>query len=282
MVLGTGTMGTGMAHSLLREGHEVTVWNRNLDRARPLAEQGAKVAGTPDAAVRAARVFVTMLADGDATEAVARQALTATTSEHIWVQMATVGIAATERLAKLAEEAGVAFVDAPVLGTREPAERGELIVLASAPVDVREPCEPLFDAVGKRTLWVGEMPGAGQRVKLVVNTWLLGVVGALAEALAVADALDVDPSLLFEAVRDGPLDLPYARAKGEEMMEHKYPTAFSVRMAAKDGRLIEEATVTAGCKVPIVADVRRALERSAELGHADDDIAALYEALIAQ
>lgn len=274
-------MGAGIARSLLREGHDVTVWNRNLERARPLADNGAKVADTADAAVRAARVFVTMVADGEATEPVASHALSGAARDTIWVQMATVGIAATERLVKLANDAGVGFVDAPVLGTREPAERGELVVLASAPADLREPCEPLFDAVGKRTVWAGEMPGDGQRLKLVLNSWLLGVVGALGEALALADALHVDVSLFFDALRDGPLDMPYAHLKADEMLAHKYPTAFSVRMAAKDGRLIQEAARASGREVPITATVREELERAAQLGHADDDLAALYEALIA-
>jgi 3-hydroxyisobutyrate dehydrogenase len=281
-VLGTGTMGAGIALSLLREGHDVFVWNRTLERARPLGDRGAKVAETPDAAVRTARIFVTMLADGDATEAVAAQALRGATRETIWVQMATVGLEATDRLTKLARDAEVRFVDAPVLGTREPAERGELVVLASGHPELQEPCTPLFDAVGKRTLWVGDAPGMGQRVKLVLNTWLLGIVGALSEALALAEALGVDASLFFEAVRDGPLDVPYAHIKGGEMLARKYPTSFSVRMAAKDGRLIQEAARGAGRDVPMTASVRQALERAAELGHADDDVAAVYEALIAR
>ena len=274
-------MGAGIARSLLREGHDVNVWNRNLERARPLADNGAKVADTADAAVRAARVFVTMVADGEATEAVASHALSGAARDTIWVQMATVGIAATERLVKLANDAGVGFVDAPVLGTREPAERGELVVLASAPLDLRERCAPLFDAVGKRTVWARQIPGDGPRLKLVLNSWLLGVVGALGEALALADALHVDVSLFFDALRDGPLDMPYAHLKADEMLAHKYPTAFSVRMAAKDGRLIQEAARASGREVPITATVREELERAAQLGHADDDLAALYGALIA-
>jgi 3-hydroxyisobutyrate dehydrogenase len=280
-VLGTGAMGTGIALSLLREGHRVTVWNRTIERARPLADRGATVVETPDAAVRATRIFVTMLADGDATEAVARQVLPAAKQDTIWVQMATIGIQAIDRVVELARDAGVAFVDAPVLGTREPAERGELVVLASGSAALREPCAPLFDAVGKRTLWVGQVPGMGQRVKLVVNTWLLGIVGVLGEVFVLADALGVDPSMFFEALRDGPLDVPYAHVKGDEMLTHKYPTSFSVRMAAKDGRLIQEAARAVGRNVAITATVRQALERAAELGHADDDFAALYEALLA-
>ncbi|MBV8952297.1 MAG: NAD(P)-dependent oxidoreductase [Actinobacteria bacterium] len=154
-------------------------------------------------------------------------------------------------------------------------------MLASAPEPLREPCRPLFDAVGKRTLWVGDMPGAGQRVKLVVNTWLLGVIGALGETVALADALDVDPSMFFDAIQGGPLDLPFAHVKGDEMLQRKYPSAFSVRMAAKDARLIDEAARDNGRTLRITEDVRRALDRAAELGHADEDLAALYEALIA-
>src|SRR5205807_1209873 len=116
----------------------------------------------------------------------------------------TIGVAATERCASLAADAGVSFVDAPVLGTKAPAEAGELVVLASGPDEARESCDPIFDTVGKKTLWLGEA-GAGTRLKLVTNAWLVAVVEGIAETFAFAEGLGVDPSSFLEAVAGGPL-----------------------------------------------------------------------------
>src|SRR4051794_2174602 len=129
-VLGTGTMGGPMARNIAAAGIDVRVWNRTREHAE---ETGLEVAGTPAEAVDGADVMVTMLADGDIVADVAEQALESLGDDAIWLQMSTVGIAATERLATLAEERGVAFVDAPVSGTKQPAEQGELVVLASGP-----------------------------------------------------------------------------------------------------------------------------------------------------
>src|SRR5581483_6860007 len=117
----------------------------------------------------------------------------------------------TSWLAGLARDAGVVFVDAPVSGTKAPAERGELLVLAAGAADARARCAPAFDAVGKSTVWVSERPGDATRLKLVVNDWLLGVLLALGEALAFAEALGLDGALFLDAIRGGPLDTPYAQ-----------------------------------------------------------------------
>src|SRR5438128_136755 len=143
-VLGTGIMGAPMARNLVRAGNDVTVWNRT--RAKAEAVEGARVADSPKEAVAAAEVALTMLADGNAVEQTMRDALTALPREAVWIQSSTVGVGATERLQELAAEHGVAFVDAPVLGTKKPAEDGSLVVLASGPEDVRERVQPVFDA----------------------------------------------------------------------------------------------------------------------------------------
>jgi 3-hydroxyisobutyrate dehydrogenase len=147
-VLGTGTMGAPMARNLAAAGHEVTAYNRSREKAEPLADDGVTVAGDPAAAVRGAEVVVTILADGAAVEAVMGDAVDALEDGAVWAQMSTVGLEATERLVALAREHGVAIVDAPVLGTKAPAEQGALIVLAAGPAEARERCAPVFDAVG--------------------------------------------------------------------------------------------------------------------------------------
>src|SRR5947209_11244011 len=139
-------MGAGMARSLVKAGLDVTVSNRNADKARPLADDGAKVAADPAEAVSGADVVVTMLFDVDAVAEVMQRALAATPEHAIWAQTSTVGLAGTQRLADLAGRYGRGFVDAPVLGTKQPAERGELIVLASGPRELAPRVEPVFEA----------------------------------------------------------------------------------------------------------------------------------------
>src|SRR4051812_1542717 len=144
-VLGTGTMGAPMAVNIARAGQTVRAWNRTAAKAEGL--DGVEAAATVAEAVEGADLVVTMLADGDAVEQVAREALPAMGDGTVWLQMSTVGIEATERLALLAQERGVEFVDAPVIGTKQPAEQGKLTVLASGPREARERAKPVFDAV---------------------------------------------------------------------------------------------------------------------------------------
>ena len=209
-VLGTGIMGAPMARNLRAAGHEVSAWNRSPEKAEALDDIDAH--SSIAEAVNGADVVVTMLADGDAVEAVAGEALAAM-GGAVLAQMSTIGIAASERVAERAQAAEILFVDAPVLGTKQPAEQGALIVLASGPDDVRDRVAPVFDAVGSKTLWLGDA-GAGSRLKLVINTWLLSLTEALAEAIALAGALGVDPQTFLDAIDGGPLGLPYAQLKG--------------------------------------------------------------------
>jgi len=125
-VLGTGIMGAGMARNLVRAGFDVTVWNRSPEKARPLADDGATVAQDLAAAVAGADVVLTVLFDAAAVSDVMNAVLPALKPDAVWVQSSTVGLEATDRLAELAAKHGVGFVDAPVLGTRQPAEQGKL------------------------------------------------------------------------------------------------------------------------------------------------------------
>src|SRR5919197_4436412 len=135
-----------------------------------------------------------MLTDGSAVEQVMTEdgALEGMREHAIWLQASTVGIAATERLSALADRAGVSFVDAPVLGTKQPAEQGALVVLASGPDEARGICEPIWDVIGSRTIWLGEA-GAGTRLKLAVNNWLVCLVENLAETIAFAERIGISP-----------------------------------------------------------------------------------------
>src|SRR3954451_3766288 len=191
--------------------------------------------------------------------------------------MSTIGLEATERLARRAEEAGVAFVDAPVSGTKQPAEQGKLLVLASGPDDVRERVDPVFDAVGSKTVWLGPA-GAGQRLKLVLNTWLLGMTEALAEAIALAEGLDVDPRQFLETIDGAPVGAPYAQLKGPMMIEGEFPPAFPLALAAKDAELALAAAKGAGLELAALAAVREQMRQAGDAGHGDEDMAATIHA----
>jgi 3-hydroxyisobutyrate dehydrogenase len=276
-MLGTGTMGAPMARNLAKAGLDLRVWNRTKEKAEPLADDGIEVADSPEEAVAGVDVVITMLADGDAVTSAMEDggALAAMPDDALWLQMSTVGIAATEALASLAEERSVPFVDAPVLGTKQPAEQGKLQVLASGPDDQRERCQPIFDVVGADTQWLGEA-GAGTRTKLVLNNWLLSLTEGVAETIALAQALDVDPKVFLGTIEGGPLDATYAQMKGSAMIEGSFEPAFSLSLALKDAGLVLEAAQRHDQPAPIVEVVKRQMEAAQEAGHGDKDMAATY------
>ena len=275
-VLGTGTIGFPVARNLARAGYDVRTWNRTRKKAKPLADEGVTVAGSVSAAVADAGVLITFLADGSAVEEVMEEAAPAAPSGALWIQSSTIGIPATERLAALASEHDLVFVDAPVLGTKEPAEKGDLVVFASGPDEAKEVCEPIFDAIGKATRWVGQA-GAGQRFKLVVNTWLLAAVEGVAEAISLARALGLDPNDVLDALSGGPLDMPYLQLKGKVMIERSFEPSFKASLAEKDAGLVLEAAERVELELPLVEAVQKAFEQAVELGHADKDMASVVE-----
>ncbi len=280
-VLGTGIMGAGMARNLLAAGMEVRVWNRTREKAEPLADDGAKVAESPAEAAEGAGFALTMLPDAETVAEVVggeESPLPALGEDGVWIQTSTVGIEGHERLAGIADEYGVAYVDAPVLGTKEPAEQGQLIVLASGPEEVRERCQPVFDAVGTNTLWLGSA-GAGSRLKLVTNSWIVGILGVLAETIAFAQAIDVDPARFLEVTKDGPLGLPYAQMKGQMMIDEEFPTSFSAQLARKDASLVLDAAGAHWLPLRVTEAIAARFDEAIESGHGEEDMAAVYEAV---
>jgi 3-hydroxyisobutyrate dehydrogenase len=278
-VLGAGgIMGFAMARNLAREGYAIRAWNRSREKAEPLTEDGAEILSTPEQAAEGADVILTMVADADTVIAVMEGdggALSAAgIGDAIWLQMSTIGIEGTERCATLAGERGIAFLDAPVLGTKAPAEQGNLVVLASGPDDLRERAQPIFDVVGARTMWIGEA-GAASRLKLAINAWILTVLEGTAETLAFAEGLGLDPQLVLDAVKDGPLDLGYLQMKGKAMMAREFEPSFRLRLAAKDAGLVEDAIERHGLDLPMVSAIRRRLDEGVP-EHGEKDMSATY------
>jgi 3-hydroxyisobutyrate dehydrogenase len=275
-VLGTGAMGAPMARRILGAGHAVRAWNRTRARAEPLAADGAVVAGSPAEAADGADVLVTMLTDGPAVESavaegVLRPALT-------WLQTSTVGVRWTETLAARANEAGVHYLDAPVVGTVAPAEQGRLVVLAAGDDEAAERGAPVLEAIGRTTIRLGAV-GDATRLKLVLNGALLAYLAGLGEAIALAEAFGLGGDRLLDAIEGGPIDTPYAKLKGPMMVERSYEPSFALDLALKDLRLELEAAREEGVELRVAEVVAAELERASALGYGEADMAAVIEAV---
>jgi 3-hydroxyisobutyrate dehydrogenase len=277
-VLGTGTMGAGMARSLQRAGIPVRLWNRDGSKARALEGPGAQAFDSPAEAAEGADVVLTMLLDADAVIDTIRQA--APVPGTLWLQCATVGIDGAERAVAVADELGLVLVDAPVLGTRKPAEDGALVVLASGAEEARERVAPVLDAVGRKTLWL-DPAGAGSRLKLACNAWVLTLNAGVAQSIALTRELGLDPRDFFAAIEGGPQDAPLARVKGAAMVAGEYPVSFALDGAIKDGRLIRSALGSVGLSDRLAAAVVETMEAADARLAADGpvDMAAVIEGL---
>jgi 3-hydroxyisobutyrate dehydrogenase len=272
-VLGTGTMGTGMAHSMQRAGLQVTAWNRTAERARPLAGDGIVVAASVAEAVRGADVVVTMLFDADAVLSITDQLVDSLDDDAVWLQSSTVGPEGTERIATAAGDAPL--VDAPVLGTKDPAEKGTLTVVVSGPPDLIDKARPVLDAIGSKTVVAGERVGPASALKLAGNAWIATLTAGTAQSLALAEALGVTPSLFLDAIRDTPSDSPYAQSKGSAMIAGDFAPSFAVKGLLKDLDLMLAAASTTAFADELLRGLERLYRREADTGHADDDVAAV-------
>jgi 3-hydroxyisobutyrate dehydrogenase len=243
-VLGIGAMGHGMATSALRAGIPTIVWNRTPEATRDLAELGAEVADTAADAARRAAIVVTMVTDTNAVISIARDQgmLGALAPGAIWVQMSTIGVAGTERVVALVEteRPDITLLDAPVSGSKDPAEQGQLTIFASGPDQARAATTPLFDALGQRTIWVGPV-GTGTRLKLVNNTWLAFAAEAVAASVGLARRLGLETETVVDALGGGPLVSPWQAAKLQRILKGDFSAQFALSLALKDVHLALEA-----------------------------------------
>jgi 3-hydroxyisobutyrate dehydrogenase len=267
-------MGAGMARSLLRAGLPVTVWNRHADRARPLADHGAAVAESAADAVRDADVVITMLFDERAVSAVMAEAAPAMRDGAVWMQSSTVGREGIAALTVLAREHGLTMVDAPVVGTKQPAEDGTLVVLASGPAAARPTLDPVFDAIGAKTVWLGDEAGAASAMKLVANSWVAVLTAGTAQAVQ-ARAFGLEPATFLEMISGGSSDSAYLQMKGSAMIEDRLAPQFGLDGLLKDLRLIRQATAAAGLPTPVIDALVTVFEQASESGHGHQDIAAV-------
>ena len=272
-VVGTGIMGSAMARNLLAAGLPATVWDRSATATTALAEAGAQVAASAPGAVRDARVVITMLPTPDVVHDVIFDGGVAGefAERAVWAQMGTIGVSATAeiagRLGRLRPD--VMFVDAPVSGSKGPAEQGQLLILASGPAGAKAITGPVFSAIGRKTVWLGEA-GQGSRMKLVVNAYMSVLIEGVAEALELATQLGIDGAMLAEAIEGGPLDAPIADAKLHKMERADYAPEFPLQWALKDVDLAIGAAP--GATLPLLAALSRQWRSIVDAGHGREDV----------
>ena len=282
--LGLGRMGRPMAMNLVRAGFHVRVWNRTLSKTSDFAAVGGVPAATPADATRGADVVITMLTDGPAVRAAMsgtgpESGLAGAHKGQIWVQMSTVGVAWTERLASDAAARRVTFVDAPVSGSEGPATTGDLVILASGATDagVRDTLAPVFAALGRSTVWLGAA-GAGTSAKLVLNNLLVDLVEVTAEALTFAKGLELDPAAVVELLGQTPLGSPYTVQKARAMIAGDFRPAFALKHAVKDAGLAVDAARASDTRLALTEALLPSWRSAESNGHADDDLSVVYAA----
>ena len=272
-VLGTGIMGTGMVRSLLRAGHQVRVWNRTAARAQPLAGDGATVAGTAAAAVDGAEVVVVMLFDTAAVRDVLGAAAAAA-PDAVWLQASTIGPDGMREVAAAHPE--LRLVDAPVLGTKIPAEQGKLVALLSGADADLDAARPVVEGYSARSVLAGSELGQASALKLVANAWVATMNAAIGQSMALAEGLGLDPGLFLAAVGGGAMDAPYLHMKAELITKGDFPPAFTLDGALKDVELIRAAARAAGVADDVLAGLVAVYRKAVDAGHGEEDMAAVY------
>jgi 3-hydroxyisobutyrate dehydrogenase len=279
-VIGAGIMGSAMTHNLVAAGLSTRVWDRSASATARLAEAGAVVATSAAEAVKDAGVVITMLPTAEALDSVIFDGVVtgAFAEGCVWAQMGTIGVEATvrtgDRLAAL--RPGVMFVDAPVSGSKGPAEHGELLILASGPTAAADALRPVFDVLGRKTVWLGAA-GRGSQMKLVVNAYMSILIEGVAETMELADRLDIDHRQLAEVIEGGPLDAPIAGAKLHKMDRGDFAAEFPLEWALKDVDLAIGAA--GGDTPPLLAALSSQWHAAVAAGHGRQDISAARLAL---
>ena len=280
--VGLGIMGSRQAANLARAGHELTVYNRTRATAEAwVAEHGGSVADTPAAVGAASDIVITMVVDGDQVHAallghdgVADGAAPGV----LCVDMSTIAPQQTRALGAELAERGIRLLDAPVTGSSPKAEAGTLTIMAGGEAEDFARAEPLLRVMGELVVHVGDL-GQGEMLKIINNSVAAANAATVGEALIVAQRTGVDLDALVQVMGKGSGGSAMLELKSDAMREHDYTTLFKLEHMLKDVRLCLEAGQAAAVPFAAAARARDVLVAALARGHADDDFAALVEAL---
>ena len=276
--LGTGLMGSRMARNILSAGHILFVYNRTREKAEALVSEGARMLESPAEIGDRADAVVTMLADPSAVEETALGSagfLRSAAAGTLWIDCSTVDPSFSRKMAGIADEHGLRFIDAPVAGTTGPAERGELVILAGGDARDIEEAAPVFDAVGRKTIHVGEN-GKGTSMKLVVNTMIAQSMVSFCESVNFGKAMGIPEELLFDTLLGGPMTAPYLSNKRGKFETDTYETEFPLELMHKDLGLTGATAGQVGMPMPSAAEAREIFQMAKANGLGGEDFSAVY------
>lgn len=276
--LGLGIMGVAMARNLMKAGYSVTVWNRSPDKCKELEGEGASVAGSAADCVAASDITVAMLADPAAALAVARDAASGLAAGKGYVDASTVDAGTAQQVSQIVKEAGSSYLEAPVSGSKQPAEQGTLIFLCGGDQALFDKAGPLLDVMGKAKLFLGNV-GNGANMKLVVNMIMGAFMVSSAEGLELAKGVGLKEEDLIEVVNMAAIATPMFKLKAPSMVQGKYPTAFPLKHQQKDMRLALEAAEQSGIMLPVAAAANDMYKKAMDGGRGDEDFSAVKESL---
>lgn len=279
--LGMGIMGSAMAGRLIDAGYTVTVWNRSKDKCDPMAAKGAKVADTAKALIESCDITFACTSDPESARAVVfgeNGVLAGITAGKKFVDMSTIDVETACEIGAAITAKGGKYCEAPVSGSKGPALNGQLVILAAGDKALCEEAQPCFDIMGKRTFFLGEV-GAGARMKLVINTIMAANLVALCEGLAVGTEVGLKGSDIMEVVKEGAIASPMYGLKGPKMLEGDYAVNFPLKHQQKDVRLCMAMSEKVSQTMPVSAAANEVFKAAAAMGHGDDDIGAVFEAV---
>ncbi|KAJ8553261.1 hypothetical protein K7X08_023939 [Anisodus acutangulus] len=279
--LGLGIMGTPMAQNLIKAGRDVTVWNRTKSKCEPLISLGAKYKPSPEEVAASCDVTFAMLADPESALDVAcgkYGAAKGISPGKGYVDVSTVDGETSKLICEQIRATGAHFLEAPVSGSKKPAEDGQLIFLTAGDEVLYEKVASLLDIMGKSRFYLGEV-GNGAAMKLVVNMVMGSMMASFSEGLVLSEKVGPDPSVLVEVISQGAINAPMYALKGPSMVKSSYPTAFPLKHQQKDLRLALGLAESVSQPIPIAAATNELYKVAKSHGLSDQDFSAVIEAL---
>lgn len=277
-LIGTGLMGKPMAMNVLRKGFPLTVYNRTVNKTVELAAAGAKVARSPREAADSADVVVTMLSNIEAVESTLTGKdgiLGAMRAGKIYIDMSTITPEASRKFAQLVEAAGAKMLDAPVSGSTNVAEKGELTIIVGGDPRVLDEVREVLQAMGKFIFHVGDN-GSALALKLVLNHFVAGMTALLAEGLDLSQKLGIDTSVFSNVMNTSVVKSPMYDIKTPKMVTGDYTAQFPLKLLVKDLNYITQTARKAGADMPVQSLVRDLFSSANDKGYGEEDFSVIY------
>ncbi len=280
-MIGLGIMGAPMALNLLRGGHELTVWNRDPRKCEPLAAKGATVASTPREVAQACDITFAMVSDPEAARAVALSedgVVAGLGPGKGYVDVSTIDPESAVVIGEAVKATGATYLEAPVSGSKKPAEDGALIFLCGGDEELYRRAMPMLDEMGKLSVYLGKI-GNGAKMKLVVNMIMGTMLTSLCEGMSLADRSGLDLATLLQVLDSGAVANPMFALKGPNLQRDEYPTAFPLKHMQKDMRLALALGEATGQPLPVAAAANEDFIKALADNLADADFSAVYRAV---